>query len=425
MREMKDSGVEWIGEIPKDWEVTRIKQLFVEVNERCENGQDYSLLSVSEYSGVALRTAKMNDEDMLTHAETLDGYKICCVNDLVMNIMLAWKGALGVSRYDGIVSPAYCVYRSKTKIDMRYYHYLFRTNLYAKVFRQYSTGIINSRLRLYPDKFFTLKCQVPPFEEQQYIADYLEKKCTKIDIIIAKQQKIIEKLKAYKQSLITETVTKGLNPNVEMKDSGIEWMGEIPIHWDKIKLKYATKIMRGKFNHRPRNDPNYYNGKYPFVQTGDVARANKYIKTYSQTLNELGYSVSKEFPKGSICMTIAANVGDVSILNFNACFPDSVVGFMQLDIINQSYLYYVLKAMKLEFMRNAIISTQLNLNVEIIKEEFIPIAPIIEQISIVKYLEKRIEQIDKIIEVKQKLIDKYDNYKKSLIYEGVTGKKKI
>lgn len=425
MREMKDSGIEWIGEIPKKWKVCRIKELFHEVNERCENGNDFTLLSVSEYYGVSLKSQRINEDDMLTHAETLDGYKVCKPDDIVMNIMLAWKRALGVSNFEGIVSPAYCVYRANAELNAKYFHYLYRTDIYANLFKQFSTGIIDSRLRLYPDKFLSLKCQFPPLDEQCYISAYLDTKCTKIDSIIEKQEKVIEKLKAYKLSVITEAVTKGLNSDVKMKDSGVEWIGEIPEHWCFQKLKYATQIMRGKFNHRPRNDPDYYDGEYPFVQTGDVARALKFIDSYSQTLNGLGYSVSKEFPKGSICMTIAANVGDVAVLNFNACFPDSVVGFVPTSKTYWNYLYYTLSAMKQQLTRNAIISTQLNLNIEIIKEEYIPIAPLQEQKLIADYLDKKCSAIDKSIEQKQAIIEKLKEYKKSLIYEVVTGKREV
>lgn len=192
-----------------------------------------------------------------------------------------------------------------------------------------------------------------------------------------------------------------------------------------LKLKHTSSILRGKFNHRPRNDPAYYDGNHPFVQTGDVARANKYIKSYSQTLNEKGYAVSKEFPANSICMTIAANVGDVAILTFDACFPDSVVGFVPSDNIAWDYLYYVLTAMKKQFVRNAIISTQLNLNIEIIKEEFIPVAPLRIQKEISKFLDGKYLAIDRTISAKQSAIDKLTDYKKSLIYEVVTGKKEI
>ena len=148
-------------------------------------------------------------------------------------------------------------------------------------------------------------------------------------------------------------------------------------------------------------------------------------KDYSQTLNKNGYDVSKEFPANSICMTIAANIGDVAVLTFDACFPDSIIGFIPNKNIEWNYLYYVLKSMKMQFIRNAIISTQLNLNIEIVKEEFIPIAKLNEQKQIADYLDRKCEKIDFTINKKQKLIDKLTEYKKSLIYEVVTGKKEV
>lgn len=421
MREMKDSGVAYIGCIPVTWDVARNKNVF-SCFKNIVGSQSESLQLLS------LTTKGIKEKD-INHAEgklpeSFDTYQIVKKNDIVMCLFDLDMSAVfsGISPYNGMISPAYKVLTCKDDIVPKFADYWFQYVFDNRKFSHYAKNI---RYTLNYEDFSVLPIPLPPFEEQQNIADYLDKKCTKLDDIIAKQQEIIKKLKAYKLSVITETVTKGLNPNVEMIDSGIEWIGKIPAHWDKMKLKYATRIVRGKFNHRPRNDPNYYDGRYPFVQTGDVARANKYIETYSQTLNELGYSVSKEFPKGSICMTISANVGDVSILNFDACFPDSVVGFIPLDIISQDYLYYVLKSMKSQFLRKAIISTQLNLNIEIIKEEFIPVAPIDEQINIIKYLDKRIIKIDRVIERKQQLIDKYTAYKKSLIYEAVTGKKEI
>ena len=226
----KNSGVEWIGEIPSHWDCQRIKHLFYESDERAESSTDLPLLSVSEYYGVAQRKDKLRSEETLVRAESLEGYKICHIHDLVINIMLAWKSALGVSEYDGIVSPAYCVYRPKSVIHSRYYHYLFRTQLYATVFRQYSTGIIESRLRLYTDKFFSLYAMIPPVKEQLKIASYLDAQCAEIDDIIASAKASIEDYKQWKASVIYEAVTKGLNPDVEMKDSGVEWIGKMPSH---------------------------------------------------------------------------------------------------------------------------------------------------------------------------------------------------
>ena len=152
---------------------------------------------------------------------------------------------------------------------------------------------------------------------------------------------MLAKLAEKRTALISHAVTKGLDPSVPMKDSGVEWLGEIPTHWNAKKVKYFATILRGKFSHRPRNDPRFYGGEYPFVQTGDVANAEKYIKKYSQTLNDEGLKVSKEFPSGTLVMTIAANIGDMAILNFDACFPDSIVGFVPRDDVNLNFLYYM------------------------------------------------------------------------------------
>lgn len=261
-------------------------------------------------------------------------------------------------------------------------------------------------------------------KEQDQIVIALDKNTKKIDILISNQEQQIEKLKQYKQSLITEVVTKGLNPDVPMKDSGVDWIGSIPINWKIIKLKYITDVSRGLFNHRPRNDSRLYDGKYPFIQTGDVARAKKYITTYSQTLNENGASVSKLFPKGTMTMTIAANVGDIAILGFDAYFPDSVVGFTVEKGFNENYVYYLFKSLKESFIRASIVSTQLNLNIERSKEILVPVTYAKhEQQQIATYLDNKCAKIDRLIAIKQEKINKLNDYKKSLIYEYVTGKK--
>lgn len=192
-----------------------------------------------------------------------------------------------------------------------------------------------------------------------------------------------------------------------------------------MKLKYITKISRGLFNHRPRNDERFYGGEHPFIQTGDVARASKYINSYSQTLSDLGTSVSKQFPKGTLTMTIAANVGDVAILSFDAYFPDSVLGIIPNKEINCTFIYYVLKAMKTELVNAAIVSTQLNLNIERVYNMFATVPPLSEQQAIASYLDEKTSQIDSLIALKQEKITELKDYKKSIIYEYVTGKKKV
>lgn len=420
MRKLEDSGIEWIGEIPADWTLQRGKTIFAQ---RLTKGNQSEILLAATQKYGMLPQSEVEGVVQVKEDADLQQFRTVHKKDFVISLR-SFQGGFEYSQYEGVCSPAYQVFYNTTPICHDYYRLLFKSDGFIQKMNSMTVGIREGKNIQYSD-FANSLIPVPPINQQHRIADYLDRKCSQIDAIIARQQEVIEKLKVYKLSIITEAVTKGLNPDVPMKDSGVEWIGEIPEHWTILKLKYASSILRGKFNHRPRNDPAYYDGNHPFVQTGDVARANKYIKNYSQTLNEKGYAVSKEFPANSICMTIAANVGDVAILTFDACFPDSVVGFVPSDNIAWNYLYYVLTAMKKQFVRNAIISTQLNLNIEIIKEEFIPVAPLHIQEQISKFLDDKSLAIDRTISAKQCVIDKLTDYKKSLIYEVVTGKREV
>lgn len=427
---MKDSGIEWIGKIPKGWEVSRIKQLFSEVNERCENGENYKLLSVSEYYGVALKNEKISDSDMLTHAETLNGYKICKENDLVMNIMLAWKRALGMSEYNGIVSPAYCIYRAKQNMCTKYFHYLFRTDVYANLFKQYSTGIIDSRLRLYPDKFLALKCQVPPIDMQYRIANYLDRKCSQIDVIIAKQQKVIEKLKEYKLSLITEAVTKGLNPDVPMKDSGIEWIGEIPEHWENRKM---ISILSMRVVDGPHESPDLFDNGIPYISATAIENGKinfdlmrGYISEEYCDICDLRY---KPQLHDILVIKLGASTGQVAIVEttdrFNIWVPLAAVRCNEKA--DPYFIYYAfqsdyfLKQMEMSWTYG----TQQTLGVKSIERLRVMLPTLKEQTEIVSYLKSKCNLIDIAVTNKESLISKLLDYKRSLIYEVVTGKKKV
>ena len=222
----KDSGVPWLGEVPEHWEVKRNKLFLREVNERSEDGTE-ELLTVSQYTGVTRRRERLSEEgDLLTNAISLVGYKRVMPGDLVMNIMLAWNGSLGVSGIDGIVSPAYCVFRGKDGDDPRFLHYLFRTPLFTGAFKTVSTGVVDSRLRLYPDVFFRLPSLLPPLPEQFAIARFLAYVDRRIRRHIRAKQKLIKLLEEQKHTIIHRAVTRGLDPNVRLKPSDVEWLGE-------------------------------------------------------------------------------------------------------------------------------------------------------------------------------------------------------
>lgn len=212
--ELKDSGVDWIGEIPKHWQVERAKKIFYESKKLSSKGEE-DLLSVSEYYGVAKRSEKYSDEEYLSRSETLEGYKIVSSGDLVINIMLAWKRGLGVSEFDGIVSPAYGVYKpvKKREIYSKYFHFLLRTDKYISEFKRNSKGIIDSRLRLYSDSFFTINILVPKYEEQVKIAEYLIQKTNTIDSIVRVIEENVKVSKELRKTLINDVVTGKLKVN--------------------------------------------------------------------------------------------------------------------------------------------------------------------------------------------------------------------
>ena len=371
-----------------------------------------------------------DDNDLLTHADTLDGYKICKENDLVMNIMLAWKRALGVSEYTGIVSPAYCIYRGKQNMCAKYFHYLFRTDMYANLFKQYSTGIIDSRLRLYPDKFLALKCQVPPIDTQRRIADYLDRKCSQIDTIIARQQEVIEKLKAYKLSVITEAVTKGVNPDVPMKDSGVEWIGEIPEHWENRKM---ISILSMRVVDGPHESPELYDEGIPYISATAIENGKinfdlmrGYISEEYCDICDLRY---KPQLHDILVIKLGASTGQVAIVEttdrFNIWVPLAAVRCNEKA--TPYFVYYAfqsdyfLKQMEMSWTYG----TQQTLGVKSIERLRIILPTLEEQKEMVSYLKSKCDSIDAAVKNKENLINKLADYKKSLIYEVVTGKKEV
>ena len=426
MRKMKDSGIEWIGEIPEGWEIVPVRSCFDEVRTKNTDGQEQNALQFKSGNIISKTNFNASMDDYV--ADTITNYTVVLPDTVMingLNLNYDFKSLrVALVKEKGVITSAYlAIFPDRKKISPQYATYLFKGYETKMAFHNMGAGI---RRTLGYKEFKNQPLLLPSEKEQNKISAYLDSKYSHIDIMLSKIRSSIEEYKKLKQAVITQAVTKGVRGEREMKDSGVEWIGEIPKEWICEKIKYATSISRGLFNHRPRNDERYYNGKYPFIQTGDVANATKYIVSYSQTLNELGKAVSKEFPKGTLTMTIAANVGDVAILNFDAYFPDSVVGFIPNKNIRTLYLFYVFSAMKDEFTRTAIKSTQLNLNIDRVKETFIPVTlNVNEQCEIENYLESKCAAIDGLIAKKEQLVKELEGYKKSLIYEVVTGKREV
>jgi type I restriction enzyme S subunit len=242
---------------------------------------------------------------------------------------------------------------------------------------------------------------------------------------VAAKRRQIETLDALRRAVIQDTVTKGLDPNVQTAP-GIDWIPQIPKHWGVTKLKRHTQIIRGQFSHRPRNDPAFYDGPYPFIQTGSISAAEKFITEFTQTLNEDGLRISKLFPPNTVVMTITgAKIAEVAVTTFEACFPDSIVGFVPDHHLNRDFLYYLLIAMKPVLLRAMVVTTQPNINYVQIGGNYIPLPPVCEQAGIVEHIEQATQSIRRICGLLRQQIVTLTAYRNSLIHECVTGQQRI
>ena len=243
--EYKDSGVEWLGDVPSHWKTIAISRLFSRIKRTGYTEKE--LLSVYRDYGVIPKSSR--DDNNNKPSEDLSPYQLVQSNDLVMNKMKAWQGSIAISEYEGIVSPAYFVYQPNKSLfrqaHPRYVHYLLRNPIYVTQYLSRSKGIRVNQWDLDPDEFGKIELLLPTKSEQEEIYSFLDHETAKIDNLIEKQQQLIELLKEKRQAVISHAVTKGLNPNAPMKDSGVEWLGEVPEHWEVTKLKYFSSIQGG------------------------------------------------------------------------------------------------------------------------------------------------------------------------------------
>lgn len=426
MREMKDSGIEWIKKIPVGWKIARGKNI-LKLMKRSPDTDD-EVITCFRDGEVTLR--KNRREEGFTFSDKEIGYQGIKKGDLVIHGMDGFAGAIGISNSDGKGSPVLVV--CTTKENSRYLMYYLRTLAMQDVFLALATGIRERSCDLRWNKIADLLFPVPEINEQYCIADYLDRKCSQIDDIIAKQQKIIEKLKEYKLSLITEAVTKGLNPDVPMKDSGIEWIGKIPEHWNIIKLARIINSTQNGLTRRnlDKSDGQIVlklknisaNGEISYEYQNRIELTEKELNTYSLSdgdflfvrVNGSKSLVGKCAVFHSIGETVAYNDHIIRVKISNYC-------------IERFLLYYLLSSSgKTEIdLHTSTAAGQYTISGEGLRDVYLTLPLKDEQKQIVNYLDNKCEQIDFTIIKKQKLIEKLTDYKKSLIYEVVTGKKEV
>lgn len=431
----KDSGIAWIGEIPEHWNLALVKSIFNRRTKKNNPILTEERLSLSIEKGVTLYSEKTTNLDRFK--EDFTQYQIAYPNDIVLNSMNMIVGAIGISHYLGCVSPVYYVIAPKDKnINVNYYGYLLNNFRIRNLYHALGEGIyaidrgegrINTcRLKVSYDKFGSIIVPIPSINEQLSIATYLDQKCSEIDELITLQEEMITKLQSYKQSVITEAVTKGLDKNVPLKDSGIEWIGEMPKHWNICKLKNIFLLSTGTtpkdFDQTSEEDNliNWYTPSDILDSCNDLFSSQRKLSEKVIYANKISL-----FPIGTLLYVgIGASAGKVGYANENGYSNQQITGLIPLNCYSRFYFYY-LSALKDKIRDNAFFTTLPIINNAYLGQELIPFPTLSEQQSIANYLDQKCSEIDELISIKQQKIEKLKDYKKSLIFECVTGKRKV
>lgn len=424
--EMKDSGIDWIGEIPKHWEILPHKRVMYKIKDIQEQYNGEPILSLT-MKGVIVRDLEAGGK-MPT---SFDGYQRIYPGNLLQCLfdIDVTPRCVGLIKHEGLTSPAYSHFELDSKACGAYYDYLLRYMDDEKCILHLSK---NLRSSLTESDFGLIPTILPPKEEQSRIANFLDKKCAEIDELIALQEQMIAQLNTYKQAVITETVTKGLNPNVKMKDSGVEWIGEIPEHWNLVPLKYLGRTQNGI-----SKGGDYFGEGYPFVNYGDIYK-NYFIGSNdasglakSTQDDQTNYSVVK----GDVFFTrtsetieeIGFSCACIETIN-NATFSGFLIRFRpHANILHPIYsgFYFRSTMHRQYFVKEMNIVTRTSLGQELLKGLPVLLPPLAEQQSIANYLDQKCKEIDELISIKKEKIEHLKAYKKSVIYEYVTGKKHI
>lgn len=425
MREMKDSGIEWIGEIPDDWTIVRNKNAFACSKELVGEQSELTQLLSLTTRGIKKKDIN-NAEGKLP--ESFDTYQFVKENDIVMCLFDLDCSAVfsGISPFDGMISPAYRVLSCKECMEPRYADYWFRYISDGRKFNHYAKNI---RYTLSYEEFSALPLLLPEKSEQRRIADYLDRKCSQIDAIIARQQEVIERLKAYKLSVITEAVTKGLNHDVPMKDSGVEWIGEIPKFTTVTCARHLYEIVLGKMlSPIPKSKEDTLESYFcaANVHFSDIDYTNLKTMWFSKE-ERRNYLVNT----GDLLIVEGgAGAGGSHIVEKsveNCYIQNSIMIARSKGSASNKWLYYTLyslvKREYVDFVCNK--ATIPHFTKDKLGNTPVVLFPREIEETIIAFLDEKCSNIDKLIFQKTRVIEKLTDYKKSLIYEVVTGKKEV
>ncbi|MBR3226067.1 MAG: restriction endonuclease subunit S [Atopobiaceae bacterium] len=398
MREMKDSGIPWVGEIPANWRTMRLKYLLSERNSRTTTG-DEELLSVSIHNGVV---PSRFIRERATLASSLVGYKHVYVGDMVFNKLNPNMARFAYSEYDGITSPDFAVYYPKepVSIDMRFLTYLIRTPLYVERIKQLTSGVGEGFARLYTPDLFGIAVGLPSLNEQLRIADYLDERCAAIDEVRRTIEDEVEVLRRLRKATIHRAVTKGLDEGAPMQDSGIHWAGRVPSAFEVKQLKRVAWLGNGSDPKMDGNTPVYGSGQESFKTCGEYKLGPCVLLGRKGATLHIPHYIEGRY------------------WNVDTAFDAKTIGLNCLK-----WFYYLACCLDYDYYKTHTVRPSMTASDYL--SMVIPVPSVIEQNRIADYLDERCAAIDSVIDTRTKQLERLEDYRKALIFAYVTGKKEV
>lgn len=419
--EYKDSGVEWLGEIPNHWDCFSGKRIFSSIRKAAYETDEQ--LAASQKYGVIPQKLMMelNDSKVMLALKGTESFRHVDENNFVISLR-SFEGGIEYSKYTGCVSPAYTVLQNKKAIDYAYFKYLFKSAPYIAAL-QSTTDSLRDGKSISFEQFGGIALPFFDVGEQVKIANFLDHETAQIDTLIAKQEKLIELLKEKRQAVISHAVTKGLNLNVPMKDSGVEWLGDVPEHWSVSALGYYSYLNTGATP--DRSNSNYWEGDIPWIKTGEVRYDTIFSAEESITDLALKQTSVQLSPPGTLLMAMygqGITRGRVALLGVSATYNQACVAINPNSKVWNEYLKLFFMAAYHAIRDGGNETSQMNLNADIVKKFKITIPPLDEQHQIVENLNKEIPKIDSLIEKAESAIQLMQERRTALISAAVTGK---
>ncbi len=417
--EYKDSALPWLGRIPLHWDVRRNGRLFAQRNEIGHGS--LPILEVSLNTGVRVRDMEnLKRKQVMSDREK---YKRAVKGDIAYNMMRMWQGAVGVAPEDGLVSPAYVVARPYPEAESRYFSYLFRTDAYKNEVDGYSRGIVKDRNRLYWEDFKRMPSCFPPLQEQKVIASFLDAIAVKIRFFIRNRHRLIELLNERKQAIINRAVTRGLDPNASLKPSGIDYLGDVPKHWNVLTLKRVTTLIIGGAT-PDSSRAEYWDGEVVWVTPADISKTDLLLDSQRHlSLAGLAACSAVIVPAGSVVFTSRAPVGNTAIATVPLCTNQGCKAIVPMTSrLIGDYLLAELMVMKAHLQSIAKGTTFTEIDTWTFANQFVIVPPVREQEQIVSKIKADTASIDIGIRNAQREINLIREYRIRLITDVVTGK---